>query len=184
MKSIKTVALTASTKDQARESHAREITGRQIRHKILDEKFPDYQKLLDNAEAVPPSSFTLPDLSTLWTAPSVSGEKRGCERLDDDEAEDTTSSGIVQNTVPPGGQESVYTAPPSPTTLETAATILQAEAMAAFLEAPFLPDAYQMRVDDITALLVLLLEDLLRSAALNLICKLYSPENAAYAWSQ
>ena len=52
--SAKTMVLTATAKDQARESHARELTGRQTRPKIRDEEFPDYQKLLDNAEVEPP----------------------------------------------------------------------------------------------------------------------------------
>jgi len=37
----KTMALTATAKDQTRESHARELMGRQICPKILDEEFPD-----------------------------------------------------------------------------------------------------------------------------------------------
>jgi hypothetical protein len=93
-KSTKTMAITLAAKDQARESHGREITGRQIRPKILDEELPDYQKLMDNAEVDPP--FPLPDLTTLRAAPSISGQKRGGERLDD-EAEDTgTSGGFAQ----------------------------------------------------------------------------------------
>jgi len=56
--------------------------------------------------------------------------------------------------------------------------------MATFLETPFLPDASQMRVDHITALLALLLEDPLRFAAISLICKSYSERDASYIWSQ
>ena len=56
--------------------------------------------------------------------------------------------------------------------------------MAVFLEAPFLPTAAQMRVDHNTALLALLLEDFLRSASINLICKRYTPEDASYIWHQ
>jgi hypothetical protein len=56
--------------------------------------------------------------------------------------------------------------------------------MDAFPEAPFLPDASQMRVDHVTALLALLLEDPLRSAAINHICKSYSEGDASYIWSQ
>jgi hypothetical protein len=67
---------------------------------------------------------------------------------------------------------------------EVAATISRAEVKAAFVEAPFLPDASQMRVNHITALLALLLEDPLRYAAINLMCKRNSPEDAAYIWSQ
>ena len=50
-KAAKTAALTASTKDRVRESHARELTIRHPSPNILDEVFPDYQQLLDNAEA-------------------------------------------------------------------------------------------------------------------------------------
>ena len=56
--------------------------------------------------------------------------------------------------------------------------------MAAFLEASFFLDASQMRVDHITALLTLLLGDPLRSAAINLICKRHTLEDATYIWSQ
>ena len=56
--------------------------------------------------------------------------------------------------------------------------------MAAFLGAPFLPDAFQRRVDHITVLLALCLEDPLRSAAINLICKTYSGGDTTYIWSQ
>ncbi len=55
--------------------------------------------------------------------------------------------------------------------------------MAAFLEATFLPNPSQM-VDHITAILALLLEDPLRSAALCLLCKSYTPEVSAYIWSR
>jgi hypothetical protein len=70
----------------------------------LDEEFPDYQKLMDNAE-VDPHPFTMPNLTTRRAAPSISGQKKGGARLDDDEAENTgTSSGVVaQNPVPPDG---------------------------------------------------------------------------------
>jgi len=43
--------------------------------------------------------------------------------------------------------------------------------MATFLESPFLPDASQIRVDHVTALLALLLKDPLRSVAISLVCK-------------
>jgi len=99
-KSAKTMALTAAAKDQTRESHANELTERQIRSKILDEEFPDYQNLLDNAE-VESLPFTLPDLPIPRPAPSIYGQKRGGSRLDDDEAADTvTSSGAAQNPAP------------------------------------------------------------------------------------
>jgi hypothetical protein len=44
------MALMAVAKDQVRESHARELTSRLDRPKILEEEFPDYQQLLDKAE--------------------------------------------------------------------------------------------------------------------------------------
>ncbi len=87
-----TMSLTAATKDQARESHDREITGRPIRSKILDEEFHDYQKLVDNAKVeLPP--FTLLGLPALRAAPSMSGQKRGIERLHVEETEDAGTSG-------------------------------------------------------------------------------------------
>jgi hypothetical protein len=67
---------------------------------------------MDNAE-VDHLPFTLADLTIFREASSISGQKRGGARLDDDEAADTgTSSGVVQNPVPPDRHKSVYTAPP------------------------------------------------------------------------
>ena len=56
--------------------------------------------------------------------------------------------------------------------------------MAAFIEAPFFPDASQLRVDHITTLLALLLENPFRSTAIGLICKSYSKVDAEIIWSQ
>jgi hypothetical protein len=55
-KAAKTMVLTAAAKDQARESHAIELMGRQIRPQILDKGFQDYQKIMDNAEVDTPPS--------------------------------------------------------------------------------------------------------------------------------
>ena len=81
------------------------------------------------------------------------------------------------------GQEEVHTTFP-PTAPAAAAIIIREEALDTFLEAPFLQDVSQMRVDHITALLALLLEDPLRSAALRLLCKSYTPEDSSYILSQ
>ena len=56
--------------------------------------------------------------------------------------------------------------------------------MVAFLEMPFLLDASRIRVDHVTTLLALLLEDPLRYAAINLIYKSYSEGDTSYTWSQ
>ncbi len=56
--------------------------------------------------------------------------------------------------------------------------------MAAFLEAPIFSDASKLRLDHITTLLALLLEDPFRSTTISLICKSYSKEDAVYIWSQ
>jgi hypothetical protein len=85
--------------------------------------------------------------------------------------------------MPPDDQEAVYTTLP-PKAAAAAATISRTEAMTAFLEAPFLLDASQIRIDHITALLALILEDPLRSAAIRMICKSYTPEDFSYIWSQ
>jgi hypothetical protein len=94
------MALTADAKDQARESHAREITGRQIRPKSLEEDFPDYQKLLDIAEIEP--TPPLPGQTTPLPRHPLPyrGKNEGGEWLDGDEADDTgTSGGVAQNPV-------------------------------------------------------------------------------------
>jgi hypothetical protein len=175
--------LIAPAKDHARESHVKEITGWQVCPKILDEDFRYYQKLLDSAEVEPPP-FTLQNLPTLRAAPCISGQKRGGGRLDDDKVEVTgTSGGGTQHPVPLDGQEEIYTTL-SPTKPAAAATISREEAMATFLEAPFLISASHMRVDHIPVLLALLVEDPLRSAAMRLLCKSYTPEVFSYIWSQ
>ncbi len=56
--------------------------------------------------------------------------------------------------------------------------------MAAIIETPFFPDVSQLRVDHITALPALLLDDPLRSTTIGLICKSYSKEDAVIIWSQ
>ena len=63
MMAAKAVAITAAAQDKTRESHAKEVMGRQIRPKILDEEFPDYEKLLDKAEVEPPLTPTRPHYS-------------------------------------------------------------------------------------------------------------------------
>ena len=78
----------------------------------------------------------------------------------------------------PDAQEEIYIIFP-PIDTAAAATISREEAMATFLEAPFLPNATQMRVDHITDLLALLLEDPLRYAAIRMLCKNYTPEDSS-----
>ncbi len=56
--------------------------------------------------------------------------------------------------------------------------------MAVFIEAPFFPDSSQLRVDHITTLLALFLEDPFRSTTIGLISKSYSKEDAVIIWSQ
>jgi hypothetical protein len=59
----------AAAKGSVRESHARNCIQKFIQPKIIDEEFPDYQKLLDNMA-------TDPTPVTLAAAPSASGQKR------------------------------------------------------------------------------------------------------------
>jgi len=178
----KIMALTATTKDQVQGSHAIDLTGWQVRPKILDEEFHDYRKLLDNAKVCPPP-FTLPGLPTPEAAPSLSGQKRGGDRLEANDVEDMGSSCSGTrpgHPSPPLGQEEVE--PPLPPIAQTAIAVISREAdMAAILEA--LPDSTKMRVDHITALLGLLLEDPLRSTAQHLLYKSYTPEDSTYIWS-
>ncbi len=51
------------------------------------------------------------------------------------------------------------------------------------MEAPFLPDSTQLRIDHVTALLALLRGDLLRSTALHLLYQSYAPVDATYIWA-
>ena len=71
----KTAPFAASAKDPVRESHARDYLQKPIQPKILEEEFPDYQKLLDDM-AVDPTAVTLTCLPSLAAVPSVSRQKR------------------------------------------------------------------------------------------------------------
>jgi hypothetical protein len=91
-----TAALIAAAKDHIRDSRARELASRTVRPKIIDEVFPDYQKLLDNVE-VEPTPLTLPRLLTLGPVPTSSGQKRAGNGLDPDDTGDTGASGNGTN---------------------------------------------------------------------------------------
>ncbi len=52
--------------------------------------------------------------------------------------------------------------------------------MVAYLEAPFLLDSSNMRVDNVTALLAIIIGDHLHSTAEGVICNLYSPDESSY----
>ncbi len=79
----KTAPFTTAAKDSVRESHDRDYIANPVHPKILDEEFPDFQKLLDDLEdEVPP--ITLPCLSPLTplrpaTHPASSRQKRRAE---------------------------------------------------------------------------------------------------------
>ncbi len=118
----------------------------------MDEVFQEYKQLLDNAE-VESNPLTLPDLPAPWVAPSLFGQKRGARNRLEEESDTRTSGG---------------------STRLPAVTMSREAAMAAFIETPFFPDASQLRVDHITALLAFLLYDPLRSTTIGLICKSYS----------
>ena len=84
-------------KDPVRESHARDFVANPIRPKLLDEEFPEFQKILVDAleDEVPP--ITLPCLSPLTplrpaTHPASSRQKRRTEGVQADLA-DTGASG-------------------------------------------------------------------------------------------
>jgi hypothetical protein len=59
----KTAPLTTAAKDQVSESHVRDLIARHVRPMIMNEEFPDYQKLLDVDEVdTPPLTLSrLPD---------------------------------------------------------------------------------------------------------------------------
>ena len=137
-----------------------ELAGRPVRPKILDEETKDYQKLLDSEEVESPL-FSLPCLPTPKVAPSRSGQKPGGDRNEANDVEDTRASCSGtrhDHPSPPRGQEDAqpHLSPIAPATI---ASISRKAAMAAFLEASYLPGSIQMRIDHITALLALLLED-------------------------
>ncbi len=75
-KAAKNMVLTPSANDRTRESHDKEIDGSLIRPPILDAEFQEYQTLLDVAETED-TPFTLPDIPSPPSAPSISGQKQG-----------------------------------------------------------------------------------------------------------
>ena len=89
-----TAPFTSAIKDVAREAHARDFIQKPAQPKILDEEFPDYQKLLDDT-ATDPTLVTLPDLPALAATPFASCLKRSraLPTEDEGEFEDTRASG-------------------------------------------------------------------------------------------
>jgi hypothetical protein len=67
----KTAALTASSKDPVRETHAIEHISRPIHPRIFEEEFPEYHTLLDIMQ-VEPNPITLPNIPALGPVPSAS----------------------------------------------------------------------------------------------------------------
>ncbi len=67
----KTAPFATAAKDLVSESHVRDYIHKPIQPKILDEKFSDYQKLIDDME-VDPTPVTLACLPSMTVAPSSS----------------------------------------------------------------------------------------------------------------
>jgi hypothetical protein len=68
----KTTPFAASVKDPVREAHARDFIQKFIQPKIMDEEFPEYQKLLEDM-ASDPTHVTLAGLPSRAAAPFASG---------------------------------------------------------------------------------------------------------------
>ena len=90
----KTAPFTTSAKDPVRGAHARDFIQKPVQPKILDEEFPNYQKLLDGM-ATDPILVTLHDLPSLAATPSASRLKRSRALPAEGEGgmEDTGASG-------------------------------------------------------------------------------------------
>jgi len=67
----KLAPLVAAAKDPTREAHARDFIQKPVQPKILDEVFPDYQKLLDDM-GTDPTLVTLPEIPSLTATPTAS----------------------------------------------------------------------------------------------------------------
>jgi len=89
----KTYPLTVSVKYLVREAHARDFIHKPIQPKILDEEFPDYQKLLEDM-AIDPTPVTMAGVPSLAAAPFALGQKRfrGIPTAREGEIEDTGAS--------------------------------------------------------------------------------------------
>ena len=84
----------AAAKDPVREAHARDFMQKPTQPEIVDEEFPDYQKLLDDM-ATDPTPVTLRELPSLATTPTSSRLKRSrtLPTEGEGEFEDTGASG-------------------------------------------------------------------------------------------
>jgi len=183
-RAAKIMALNPLANDKTRESHAKEVAGSLLRPAILTVEFQEYQKLLDAAE-VADTPFTLPDMPPPppTVTPSISGRKRRGDGRSDDENEDTAASGaLARHASQTPGQASGSTGPPA-TPIGATPASTRTEAMAAFLKDPLI-DPDHMAVEHITTRMALLLLDPIHAVAVSLHCAGYTPEIAAYIWSE
>jgi hypothetical protein len=167
----KTAALTTAAKDPIREFHARELMSMQVHLKILEEEFPEYQKLLDNME-VEPTPITLLRLPYFGPAPFDSGQNKRAGH-NEREMQDTGASGsgkdptdvttgIADESLPP------HTAPTRLGTPILAEDISRDDAITTFSGSPLFPEPSQLKVDHISTVLAMAVEGGTQKAAMKL----------------
>jgi hypothetical protein len=158
----KTASFTTAAKDSVRESHARDFIANPVHPKILDEEFPEFQKLLDDLEEeVPP--ITLPCLSPLTplrpaTHLASSGQKRRAEGEHADLADTgASSSGThpAKQLAPITGVNSIQVEAPEPENVEGVEPLTREEAVTAFVASPLLPEPNKLIIGHIFALMAL-----------------------------
>ena len=149
-----------------REAHARDFIAKPVRPKIMDEEFPEYPTLLDAMEVEVPL-ITLPCLSPLapnQTAPLPASSE--LKRRADKEHTDLEDTGASTSGAPPSQRNAATTTEtdnldgaPVLETEEDVVPPTRDEAVTAFLASPLLLEADELRIDHISALMVLISAD-------------------------
>jgi hypothetical protein len=145
----------------------------------MEEEFPDYQKLLDDM-ATDLTPVTLPELPSLTTTPTASGQKRSrtLPAGGGGEFEDTrASSSGTNHPVNASGSADPILSPPQGIAgqedAEVPPEMIRANTVTAFVGSPLLPEPAQLKVDHIATLMALVVEGLIQNTAFKLIAPAY-----------
>jgi hypothetical protein len=164
--------------------HAQYFIQKPIQPKTPDEKFPDYQKLLDDM-AADPTLITLAGLPSLAAAPSTSSQKRSraIPTNGEGEIEDTRASDSGSH------QAATTSGPADPALLPTQGLtdhgdndippdMARANAVTAFVTSHLLPEPNHLRLNHITAVLTLAMDGPVHKTAIKLLTPAYSQQEA------
>jgi hypothetical protein len=135
--------------------------------------------------ATDPTLVTLPDLLSLATTPSASGQKRSRALPTEGEGEFENTrafgSGIHHSANASGSEDSILPPPEGPTGQEDGdipPELDRANVVTAFVASPLLREPTQLKVDHIATLLALAVDGPVQKAAIKLLALAYSHQEA------